>query len=258
MKLLKSSFFISAILFAMTVQAQTVDEILANYFENTGGLENWEKMESMKSIGKVPSPQGDFPFVIYAKKPNKMKLEIDIQGKVIIPQAYDGEIAWSFNPLQGGTVAQKMPEEQVKEMADQAEFEPPYFNYKEKGHEIIQEGEEEIDGVLCFKIKLVKNKNNDKEERTEYYFFDKENFVPIMQRSMVQTGPAKGMESETYLSDYQETNGGVIMPYYIEARVNGQVVQKIVIDSIMINFPIADSIFTFPETSSVEKEEENK
>ena len=154
----------------------------------------------MKAIGKLPSPQGDFPFVIYSKKPNKMKLELDIQGKIMIPQAYDGEIAWSFNPLAGGTVAQKLPEEQAKEIADQAEFEPSYFNYQEKGHEITLEGEEEIDGVPCFKIKLIKNKNNDKEERTEYYFFDKENFVPIMQRTTVQTGPTKGLEAETYLS----------------------------------------------------------
>lgn len=43
------------------------------------------------------------------------------------------------------------------------------------------------------------------------------------------------------------------MPFYIESRINGQVAQKIVIDSIMVNFPIDDSIFNFPETVSEEE-----
>ena len=29
------------------LQAQTVDEILANYYENTGGLENWKNVKKL-------------------------------------------------------------------------------------------------------------------------------------------------------------------------------------------------------------------
>ena len=40
MKLLKHVLLLSVFLFSVTAKAQSVDEILANYFENTGGIEN--------------------------------------------------------------------------------------------------------------------------------------------------------------------------------------------------------------------------
>ena len=33
-----------------SVNAQTVDEIIDNYMENTGGVENWENVEGIKII----------------------------------------------------------------------------------------------------------------------------------------------------------------------------------------------------------------
>lgn len=246
MKKLTAALFLLGISIS-SIQAQSVDEILANYFENTGGIKKWEKMETVVMKGSAPSPQGDFPFTVYNKKPNMMKIEVDIQGKKLIPQAYDGETAWGLNPFAGGTSAQKVPEDLAWTVEEEAEFEPVYINYKEKGHEITLEGEETIDGAETYKLKVVKNKNNDKQEIVEYHFFDKENFVPIMVRSSVLAGPAKGMESETYLSDYQETDYGVIMPYYIETRSNGQVGQKIVVQEIVINSELDDSLFAYPE-----------
>lgn len=243
------SFFLAAVLSVTVLNAQTVDEILNNYFENVGGIDKWKAMESMKMIGKAPSPQGDFPIMVYSKKPNKIKIVVDIQGKELIPQAFDGEVAWGFNPMAGGTTAQKLPAEATKAISNDADFEPDYINYADKGHEITLEADkEEIDGVECFKVKVVKNKNNDKDESTEYHFFDTENFVPIMYRTTVQQGPSKGTITETYLSDYQETEYGIIMPYDIETRIGGQVGQKIIIEKVEINGDMADDVFAFPET----------
>lgn len=248
MSLLKTySFLMLAMLVGAPAVAQDVDEIIATYFENTGGLDAWNKLETIKMTGVSPSPQGDFPFTVYNKKPNKTKIEVDVQGKKLIPQAYDGEVAWALNPFAGGTTAQKLPEEQAKLMAENAEFEPVYIDYAQKGHEITLEGTEEIDGVACYKLKIVHNKNNDKDERTEFHFFDTENFVPIMIRSTIQMGPAKGTSSETFLSEYQEVEGGVIMPHSIETRVNGQVAQQISFKEVIINSEIDDSVFAFPE-----------
>ena len=230
---------------AMSVQAQDVDEILANYFENTGGLEAWNGLQSMKINAKMPTPQGDFPFVIYAKRPDKSKVEIDVQGTKIV-QAFDGSVAWALNPLQGGTAPQKLDENMTIQMKDQSQFDPVYLNYSKKGHEITLQGTEEIDGVECYKLQVVKYKGNEKEESTEYHFFDSENFVPIMIRQTTMTGPLKGQESETFLSDYQETDAGVIMPFYNETRVNGQPVQTLVIASVVANEDMSDDMFAFP------------
>jgi hypothetical protein len=75
-----------------------------------------------------------------------------------------------------------------------------------------------------------------------------------MIRSSVLVGPGKGAESETYMSDYQETDYGVYMPYYIETRSNGQVAQKIVVEEIIINGEISDDVFAFPEPAEAAEE----
>jgi len=238
---------IAVFMTAFSAQAITVDEILNNYFENTGGLALWEKMETMKMTGSVPSPQGDFPFVVFSKSPNKMKVEVDIQGMQMIPQCYDGEVAWSINPFGGaGKAATKMANEDAKETAEQAIFEPEYFNYAKKGHAITLEGEEVIDGVDCYKLKVHKYTEDPEKESVEYHFFDKENFVPIMTRSTIKTGEMKGTVTEDYYSDYQETEYGVIMPYYLETKMEGQVMNKIVVEQIEINITIEDEVFEMP------------
>lgn len=235
--------FIAAL--AFHANAQTADEILAKYFENTGGLSKWKELKSVKLTGKAPTPQGEFPIVIYNKAPNKSKMVFNVQGKEIVLQAYDGETGWTLNPFAGGADAVKLDEEQTKELREE-QLEDDFIDYAKKGHAVTLEGKEEIEGVQCYKIKLEKNKNNDKEDVTEIYYFDSENFVPIMAKNYVRTGPAKGTEIQIFFSDYQDASG-LMMPYYIEQKVNGQTQMKVVFENISINEELDDTIFAYPK-----------
>ncbi|MGB0523607.1 MAG: LolA family protein [Flammeovirgaceae bacterium] len=228
-----------------TTQAQSVDEILDKYYETVGGKKAWKKMSSMKMEGSAFAQGMDIPVTVYSKAPNKMKVELSINNMTMIPQAFDGETAWMINPFAGATSAQKLPEEQATELKNSVEFEPLYIEHKKKGHEITLEGKEEIDGVSCFKLKVVKNKNNDKDEATEYHFFDAENYVPVMVRSTAKSGPMKGTTSEMFFSDYQEV-GKLMIPHYMEQKVNGQTFQKITFKTVEVNGKLSDDIFKFP------------
>ncbi len=226
------------------VRAQSADEILAKYFANTGGLEKWKALKSFTQKGKAFQGQ-EFPVMIYAKAPNKIKTVINVQGTELIPQAYDGTTAWALNPFAGGKDPVILDDEQAKEVKDE-EFEDDFIDYKKKGHEVTLEGTEEIDGVKCYKIKLVRNKNNPKDDITEIHFFDAENYVPIMQISYFRTGPQKGTEVKNYLSDYQEV-GGLMFPFSMEQKISGQPPFKITIETITVNDITDDSIFAFPK-----------
>ena len=238
--------FIAAVLFTAPVFSQSVDEIINGYLEITNT--DWNKLESMKMEGSIAFGEMSVPFVVYAKKPNKIKVEADFQGQQLVPQAYDGTTAWRFVPFQGDQSPQKLTEEETKQTQEDAQFEPRYVNYKEKGHVITLDGTEEVDGVECYKLKLEANKNNDKDSYVEFYFFDTEENVLIMQRSYIKTGPMTGQAVETFFSDYQETDSGVIMPYYQEQRMNEQVGQKFTVTKISMNEEIEDDVFAFPAT----------
>lgn len=246
----------SLLFLTYAAQAQNADEILAKYFENTGGIKAWKNLKTIKMDGTFPTPQGDFSFTIYRKSPDMVKLQVDVQGQTIVPQAYDGETAWAANPMMGGGDPQKLPDEAAKEVAANSEFQDAFIDYKKKGHEVTFEGTEEVDGVKTYVLKIEKNKNNDKSKMTEYHYFDAEQYVPIMVKTTAQAGPAQGAESETYLGDYKKAEGGLIMPHRIETKVNGQTVNEIVINKIALNEKISDEVFVFPGDSNDSKDGE--
>lgn len=231
-------------LVAGVAQAQNLDEILAKYFENTGGIDKWRALNSMVGTGKMSMQGMELDFTMTMKKPNKQLMKINIQGQEIVT-AYDGTDAWMLNPFQGGKDPVKLPPDEAKEMTEE-ELEDDFIDYKKKGHEVKLLGKEEIDGTQCFKIELVKNKNNDKEDVTQIYYFDAENFVPIMTVSFVRNGPAKGQESRTYLSDYQDVQG-IMLPFSMETKMNGQSLQKMTFSKVEINTTVGDAIFAFPK-----------
>lgn len=243
---MKLRFFIIPMLFMCfaSAKAQTADEVLSKYFANTGGLEKWKTLQSRTSTGKAFFGQ-DFPMTIYEMAPNKQRMEVNVQGMLLIPQAFDGTTAWTLNPMQGGKDPVKLDDEQAKELKDD-QFEDNFIDYKKKGHEVILEGTEEIDGMKCYKLKLVRNKNNDKEDITEVHYFDSENFVPLVVSRYIRSGPQKGTEVKSYLSDYQDV-GGLMFPFSMEQKVNGQTVFKVTLEKITINDIKDESIFAFPK-----------
>lgn len=225
-----------------SAHAQDVNEIVSNYYESMGGVDKLKALISLKLFGKIPTPMGELQVIIYKKSPNLTRTEIDFQGQKII-QAYDGETVWTINPMMGSNEPQKLEGDMARSISDQAVFEDPFIDYTVKGHEVTLEGEENLDGVECYKIKLVMNKNNEEEDVTQIYYLDKEYFLPVMVR-----GWTNNTEIETYMSDYRELEDGLMMAYKIEYIAEGQPGQAVTIDSVKVNEEMNNELFMFPVT----------
>ncbi len=230
-----------AIISATTIHAQTVEEILHNYFENIGGKDKWTNIKSMKIEGTMSMQGMNLPVTIYSKAPNKEYVEMKVMDKTII-EAFDGVTSWRVNPFMGGTEPQMGTSEESEE-ASKEQFENEFINYKDKGHTLTFEGREEIEGTLCFKLKMVKVTGEE-----TIHFFDEETYVPIMIRTAItEEGPMKGKLTETYFSDYDEVGDGLIMAMYIETKMEGQILQKMTFEKVEINPQIDDAQFVMPK-----------
>ena len=141
-----------------TINAQTVDEIIDNYFENTGGVENWEKIEGVKMSAKVNQGGMEIPIEIVQLKSGKMMTTINFQGQSIKQGVFDGEVLWSTNFMT--QKAEKSDEESTNMVKNEMnEFPDPFLNYKEKGFTAELVGTETVDGSETFKIKLTTTTN---------------------------------------------------------------------------------------------------
>ena len=241
-------------LLSIGINAQSLDEILNSYFENTGGLDKWNKIEGLYTKGKMKMQGMEIPFESYQLKDGKSAQIATFQGKTMTFLAFDGKEAWGVNFM--NMKAEKKDEETIENLKNAVkEFPSPFLNYKEKGFVITLEGEEDMDGTPAFKVKLEKDSiamNGKKYPNIEFVYFDKENFVPLMKEAAIPVGPAAGQVAKTYFGNYQEVEG-IYLPFEMTSKLNGQVVQSMVFDEYKINPEVDEKIFTFPEEPVEEK-----
>lgn len=224
----KITISIVAVLFLSTafVSAQNLDKVLKNYFE-VMGQETLLASKSLQSTGKMITQGLEIPFIQYAQVPNKFRLEATFQDMTLI-QIYNGEEGWILNPFIGGTDFQAMSEDELKAFEIQADYEGMLWNWKDKGYKLTLEENEEVEGVDCYVIKVLTES-----EDAYIYFIDTENYVTIKMTSKV-TMQGQSVESDTFMSNYQEGDG-FIFPGKVVTKLNGQIMNTIVIDETILN-----------------------
>ena len=255
MKTLKASFI--AVLFAisMPLQAQNAGEIIANYFENIGGIENFKSLEGMKMTGKGLQQGFEFPIEIVQLKDGRQSFGFSFQGKDMKQGVYDGEVLWNTNFMT--QKAEKADAEQTANFKlNTNDFPDSFMDYEEKGYTVELLGEETVDGAETYKVKLVKEPitvDGVEKDDVSFYYFDTENFVPVAMESEVTTGPQKGKMSRTTFSDYQEVDG-LYFPFSMTQSIDGNTLFTMSLESIELNPTVPDEHFAFPEEMTEEKE----
>ena len=97
MKTIKTLLILLLVAAFVPANAQTADEIIANYLENTGGAENWSNLEGFKLAGTANAQGMSIPVEIYQTKDGKMLVKINIQGQELTQVSFDGEKMWTTN-----------------------------------------------------------------------------------------------------------------------------------------------------------------
>ena len=242
MKTLKNLFVALTLLAVAPITAQTADEILSNYFENTGGEAAWNALEGIKMVGSVNQGM-EIPVEMYQMKDGKQLLKINLQGQEMTMSAFDGETMWTTNMMT--MLPEKSDTETTQNMkVNNQDFPSPFLNYKEKGYTVEYLGKETKEGTETFKLKLTQKPImiDGKEEPTvSFHYFETENYVPIVVETTMNMGPAKGQMSTSGFSDYQEV-GGLYFPFSIS-----QGGQPIIVKEIILNPEVDAALFAFPE-----------
>lgn len=239
---------ITIIILPINLKAQTVDEILDSYFENTGGLDAWSTLTGMKINAKVNQGGVEIPLEIVQMADGRTYTKITFQGMSIMQGVFDGTTSWSTNFQT--MKAEKADEETTFNTALGAkDFPDAFFNYKEKGYTAELMGKETIDGAETFKIKLTKKPmkvDGKMVDNVSFYYFESENMVPIAVDNVVQMGPQKGAIGRNTMSDYQEVDG-LYFPFAMSQGLKDGPSQAIQIVSIELNPEVDSAAFTFPE-----------
>lgn len=245
-KFLVSAAILTTSLFSYA-QEVTVDEILDTYFENIGGKEAWGELQGHKMSAEVEAQGMTIPVEVYAMKDGKTITKISVQGMDMAQGAYDGEVSWSTNFM---SMKPEMSDAETTENTkrNSKDYPDPFFNYEENGYKVELLGEENIDGVDCFKLQLTKGTmlvDGEEKDNIAYYFFDKENYIPVMIEQEIMSGPMAGQKAITEFSDYQEVEG-LYFPFSVTQKTESGDGQTIEFDEVELNPEVEEGFFSFP------------
>jgi outer membrane lipoprotein-sorting protein len=229
---------LSALAAPLAARAESVDEILAKNFQARGGLDKIKAVKSARLTGKMMMGPGmEAPVTMEWKRPGHLRMEFIVQGMKGV-MTYDGKIGWMLMPFMGKTTAEKVPEDQLKDLEDQADFDGPLVDYKDKGHQIEYLGTDKIEGTTVHKLKLTK-KNGD----VSTIYLDGDAFLEIKQEGK-RTMRGQEFEFEASIGDYKDVNG-LMIAHSFESKAKGAPQgQTITIEKIELDPDLPDSDFS--------------
>ena len=241
MRGMSSLALVASFCFCTPAWALTVSELAAKNLEARGGAAALATVQGVKRSGKFIIGEGRFVagFVEMRAKPKAIRGEFSLQGLTNV-QAYDGKEGWQIDPFQGRKDPERMPEDSVKSLADDADIDGPLVDSQNKGYTVEYLGTEDIDGTPAHKLKVVKA-NSD----LQYLWLDPDHFLEIRTESQRSVRGVKEITVTEY-GDYEKA-GGVYWPmsvaFWQKGSSNRQVIEY---QTVEVNPVLPASLFAFP------------
>jgi len=240
-------FAVVTSLAAVSAHAITADEVVAKNVAARGGMDNLQAIKTLRLEGKLIVDGGlEMAATQIYKRPSGYRFEGTLQGMTMI-QSYDGKGGWRIFPFQGRKDPERTAADDLKEFAEQADFDGVWVNASTKGNKLQYLGTEDVDGTDAHKLKVTLT-NGD----IEYVYFDSDQFLVIR---TLQQRSVRGVEiqQETEYSDYEKVNG----VYFAFASASGSVgarqKDKFTVGKAEANATVDDSLFAFPAASGAGK-----
>jgi outer membrane lipoprotein-sorting protein len=218
------------------------EALIQQHIEAVGGLEALRAVETVSLTGEsqMPSIGMTLPLTVYQKRPEMMRIRVEVPGMgAEVINAYDGEVAWESNPMQGGI--RKVTGEQERTFKEQADIDGMLVDHAAKGYEVMYAGEAEVRGAPAHKLRVVRQDSSE-----TFIFLDAASHLAVKTESM-GTNPTTGgtVKIETYLGDYRDV-GGIMIAHDLEVQMDGDVFQRIKVESVEVNAELDDDLFMFP------------
>lgn len=235
--------------FSVNAQDLSMDEVLENYYEIMG-FDKLKDVNTSVMNGQSANQGTETPFKVTIVRPDKYRLEVEIQGQKMI-QVYNAGTGWYIAPWTGTLDAQDLPADQLKGMKRQADIEGALYNYKEKGHTAKFLGKEDLEGSDVYKIELTYDDGD-----AVTYFIDAENFVVLKEESVVMMR-GQEVKNEVLYSDYKSIDD-MVMPFSFQVVMNGEIGQTINIETVDYAVEVDSKIFDKPAPAPKDPDSETQ
>lgn len=219
-------------------QELKLDDVLNNYYK-ASGLDKLQKVNTIIMSG-TQTTHVVMPVKIYRVRPNKVRMERDVNDITGLT-VYDGQTGWTTAPWTKNPNPQVAAGPILTDILNAADFDGLLYKWKEKGHTAELVGKEISDNVEVYRIKFTR-----KDGGLEYYLIDSKTFL-LQRKVFKRMVKDKEVEVQNVFTDYKSVEG-VMFAFTNENLMGGQTTSTTQFDSIEVNKPIDDKLFTMPTT----------
>jgi hypothetical protein len=188
----------------------TARVVVDRFIAAIGGVAAFDKVTSEHAIGTVSYPAGgqEGTIELYAARPNKSLLLVDLKGFGKFQTGYDGKVGWSIDPQSGPSVATG---QMLSEMAEGAIFDSP-MRKPDQIKEMTTVEKTIFEGHPAYKLRIVYPSG-----REEFSYFDVETALELGHEGKRTTAMGV-LPSTELLRDYTQF-GGLKQPATIVTRL---------------------------------------
>jgi hypothetical protein len=217
-------------------------EVIDKYVKAIGGREVLLKHNSQHAKGKfevlAQGLSGDLE--VWALKPNKLLIRIDIPGFGTMQSGFDGETGWSIDPAMGPKI---LAGKELDQLRFEADFLAPLHEEKNfKSMETVETTS--FEGRECHKLKLVRLSGDE-----VYEYFDTKSSL-LHATTMNQESPMGAMKVVSIAAEYKAFGGMQIATKTIQRMMGMQ--QTMQINTVDFE-PVSEKTFELPEKIKVLK-----
>ena len=250
--------------------AQIVDKNIAA----RGGLQAWRSLQTMTWKGKMDVGTGDsvarsramsttsmrqaramsaasakapevkqvqLPFTSDWKRGHKQRTEIEFAGKTSV-QVFDGSNGWLLRPYLNRSDYEPFNADQLKAQSQEADIDGYLVDYTAKGNKVDLEGVEKVEGKDAYKLKVTQKSGD-----VRYVWVDTTSFLDVRVSGAQRRMDGKMHNVYVYQRDFRAENG-LMIPHTLQTVVDGyHDAHNMVIESVVINPKLADTLFTKPQ-----------
>jgi hypothetical protein len=222
----------------------SVAEIIDRNAQARGGLQAWRSVQTMSMAGKLDAggtAKVQLPILLEMKRPRKTRVELVFKGETAV-QVYDGTTGWKLRPYLNRRDVEPFTPEEIKAAALQTDLDGALMDYVAKGNTIDLLGITPVEGHNAYDLLITQ-----KDGQSRHVWLDAETFLELKIEGKPRRLDGKYRPVSTYLRDYRSVNG-LLIPYLLETAVEGvKQTEKILIEKVVVNPALQDSLFTKPQ-----------
>lgn len=221
-----------ALVLVPVASAQTVDELVARNLASKGGLEQIRAVGSIRQTSEITTQGMVATMTVYAKRPNLMRQEMLMGGQTVV-NGFDGQTPWMINRMATGSdEAVPVTGAQADMVRNQASFDGPLVDYRERGMQVELVGLEDLDGRPVHHLKLTNPQGE-----VQHIYLDGDT---ALESRIVSEGAAGRLEQ--VLSDYRQVNG-MTLPFRIAMYTGAVLVGDMKVLTVEFNPELDDALF---------------